>query len=769
MAISLQPGAPVLAGRYRLLRRLGSGGMGEVWAAEQLSSGREVAVKLLPPQLAADEGVAARFEIEARTLCRVQHDHVVRVIDFGRDAERGWFLATELLAGETLASRLAREGVLPPGQVVRNGVEILSGLHAVHEADIVHRDLKPENVMLVPAADGSVSVKLLDFGIAKLVERGHRVDLTVAGQIFGTPTYLAPEQALGKPVDRRTDLYACGVMLYRALAGRLPFEAETATALALLHAAEPLAPLPSSLPGVLRVVVEQALEKDPDARFADAAEMRAALVAAWPDGEPMRAQAKPQAQEPSPQRIAAPVAGPRSSGGVSRTLLAVRLTQPAELEASSERPALGETRAIRLTPPLIARDVVEAFDGRIAWISNEGLLADFGSPTDTLQCAAAIHDRLTELAPQHGFAVDARTAVTAGEVIRTGRTLHGAAVVQAELLAQSATAGEIVFTHGVYLAMTRSEVACEPWPGRDPGVGQKLYRLCEPEGAPRPELPYGGGTLQRAQVFTARRVAVEASRVAGAGASLALRAGLAIPPAVLKVAQPGVRALSFARRAPAVGIAIAALVVGAGAAWALVPRGPAATVEQALEAGRADEARKIADDWLEKEPADPQAQAYRGRALAFAGQLDEAHAVLEQALQADPALARVEGVARAAVRTLDRKDADRALLVKHRTAAIDRALLEATRSIRYWERWNAARTLEKLGKGSRIDWVEVYVLDLQHAGSCGTRVRAARKLAELGDPRAIEALLAVRGTKMDEWACNLDTAIDEAVTQLQGT
>src|SRR5690606_3664318 len=117
--------------------------------------------------------------------------------------------------------------------------------------------------------------------------------------------------------------------------------------------------------------------------------------------------------------------------------------------------------------------------------------------------------------------------------------------------------------------------------------------------------------------------------------------------------------------------------------------------------------------------------------------------------------------------TLDRKDADRTLVVRNRTAAIDRALLEATRSVRYWERWNAARTLEKVGKGKRVDWVEVYLLDLQHAGSCGTRMRAARKLAELGDLRALEVLLAVRGTKNPEWACNLDAAIDEAVAELQ--
>ncbi len=758
--------APVLAGRFRLLRRLGAGGMGEVWAAEQLATGAEVAVKLLPRELASDREATSRFELEARTLCRVQHENVVKVIDFGRDPDRGWFLATEILEGETLAQRLAREGSLPPAQVVRLGAEILAGLHAVHEAGIVHRDLKPENVMLVPGEAGTVSVRLLDFGIAKLLEPGRRVDLTIAGQIFGTPAYLSPEQALGKSVDGRTDLYACGVMLYRALCGVLPFDAATPTALALRHATEPLPPLPASVPGVLRVVVEHALEKEPDARFVTAAEMRAALVAAWPESEPLTL------PEPTPAASRTPVPGsvPRLAGGVSRTLLAVRLSQPEDFATRpTERFPAPESRTLRLTPPLIARDVAEAFGGRIAWISNEGLLADFSSPTDTLQCAAALHDRMAELAPQHGFAVDVHTAVTAGEVVRTGRALHGEAVVHGELLARAAAAGEIVFTHGVYLAMTRSEVACEPWPGRDPGVGQKLYRLCEPDGAPRPELPYGGSTLQRAQSFTARRVAVDVGRFAEAG----LRAGLALPPMMLKVAQPGLsagaRALAGARRIPALVLVVLALVAGGGAAaWALVPRGHADTLEEALAAGRVDEAKTIAEAWLAKEPTDPQALAYRGRALAFAGQLDEAYAALGKALEREPDLARVEGVARAAVRTLDRREADRSLVIEHRTAAMERALLEATRSIRYWERWHAARTLEKLGHGSRIDWVEVYLLDAQHAGSCGTRMRAARELAKLGDPRAVEPLLQVRGTKHPEWACNLDQVIDQAVAQLRG-
>jgi len=762
MASTLSFTAPVLAGRFRLLRQLGAGGMGEVWVAEQLSTGLEVAVKLLPRELAGDPDAAARFELEARTLCRVKHPHVVRVIDFGQDPIRGWFLATELLQGETLAARLAREPVLGPAQVVRLGVEILEGLAGVHAAGIVHRDLKPENVMLVGGEDGAVSVRLLDFGIAKLLEPGHRVDLTVAGGIFGTPAYLSPEQALGRPVDARSDLYACGVLLYQALAGRLPFDGATPAAVAFQHANERPAPLPETVPAVLRVVVEGALEKEPANRFQSAEEMRQALLAAWPESEPMPV----REPAPAPARAPIPTPLPRIRGGVSRTVLAVRLAQPASFVwVPPER--MGDARPLRLTPPLIARDVVESFGGKLAWISNDGLLADFASPTDTLQCAAALHDRLAELGPIHGFAVDVRAAAAAGEVVRTGRALHGEAVAQAELLVQAAAPGEIVFTHGVYLAMTRSEVACDAWPGRDPGVGQKLYRVLPPEGAPRQELPFGGSTLDRATGFTARRVAMDVGRMAGAGAQLAIRAGMALPPAVRKAAAP---ALDRARRVPLLAIALLALLAigGAGAVF-LALRGPAVSAEKALERGDLDEARRIAEAWLAEDPKDAEAQAYKARALALAGHLDEAQATFGRALAAEPALARVEGVARALVRTLDRKDADRSLVLAHRTAAVDRALLDATRSIRYWERWNAVRTLERLGLGDRIDWVSVYLLDLQHAGSCGTRVRAARQLAKLGDPRAIDVLLRVRGTRMPEWACNLDSAIDEAVAQLRKT
>lgn len=753
MSATLSFEAPLLAGRFRLLRRLGAGGMGEVWSAELLATGELVAIKLLPKEAAADPAATARFELEARTLCRVDHERVVRVIDFGIDPERGWFLATELLEGETLAERLERTPILTPAQVVRLGVEILDGLEAVHAAGVVHRDLKPENVMLVPGADGSVGVRLLDFGIAKLLEPGHRVDLTVAGQIFGTPAYISPEQALGRPVDARSDLYACGVILYRALAGRLPFDAPTPAALALLHASEPLPPLPEEIPGVLRVVVEQALAKDPEERFGDAAEMRAALAAAWPESEPLRI---PE-HRPTP-RPAGTGAVPRLGLGASRTLLAVRLTQPGEDGSWSPGP-IGEGRSIRLTPPAIVREVIEAFGGRIAGGSDERILAEFESPTDTLQCAAAIHDRIAELAPEHGFAVDVRAAVTAGEVVRSGRSLHGQAVDHAAMLARSAYAGEVLFTHGVYLAMTRSEVAWEPWPGRDPGVGQKLYRLCEPADAPRPELPYGGATLHRLR--GARRMA-GAGRLAEAGISAWLALAEALERLLGSWAGHG-RRFGQGR---VLGL-LAGLVLLAAAARALWPAGPAAEIEELLRTGQVERARAEVERWLQEEPERIEAQAYKGSALAFAGQLGEARLALRKALQADPSLADRETVARAAVRTLDERGADRSLVLENRTPAMERSLFAATRSIRYWERWNAVRSLEKLGLGEGIDWVEVYLLDLRHAGSCGTRMQAARKLAELGDPRAIETLLDVRGTKMPGWACNLDAVIDEAVAKLR--
>lgn len=741
---------PLLAGRFRLSERLGAGGMGEVWSAEHLASGEMVAVKLLREEVAFAPGVAARFEVEARTLCRIQHPNVVKVVDFGRDGGRGWFLAVELVRGETLQAVLEREKTLSPRQAAQLTAQILSGLAAVHEAGVVHRDLKPENVML---EDEGSMVRLLDFGIAKLLDPSHRVDLTVAGQVFGTPAYLSPEQALGREVDPRSDLYACGVILFRTILGRLPFEAETATAMALLHAVEPLPALPDEVPEGLARVIERALAKDPDQRFADAESMRAALLEAAMDLAPE------PAKQPVPLQLIRAVgtgAVPRSQASVSRTVVAIRLLpkfHPTMWDERNELPAPPKEK--RPVGPIASRDVIEAYAGRLVKVDVQDLSAEFTSPTDALQAAAAVHDRLAQVDPD----TEVHIAVTAGEVLRQGRVLRGEPVAQARLLLEAAGAGEVLFTHGVYLAMTRSEVDWEPWPGRDPGTGQKLYRIKKPEHVIDPELPFGGNTLDRALAVTPKRIARGAGRmverVARMAARGAMRGGRSLPP-VLR--QSG--------RAPWAALALVALLATGIAAWRLSDLSAPNPLEAALLEGNHEVALQLARDRLTEDPADWEALAARGRAFALAGRHTEAEEALTKALGQAPALAEKEGVAKAVVRMMDRKGADRSLATRHRTRAMERALIDATRSVRYWERWNASRTLEKMGLSEKIDWVEVYLLDLQHGGSCGTRVKAARELGKLQDPRAVEPLLEAKSKGFDGAACNLKTAAADALAAM---
>jgi serine/threonine-protein kinase len=268
-----EPGAAerVLGGRYRLRRRLAAGGMGAVWAAEDLVLGREVAVKVLGDALATDRLAVLRLRREARAAGRLVHPGVARVLDLGEDGRRP-YLVMELLRGESLATRLARTGPLAPAEAVRVVAAAADALEAVHRAGIVHRDVKPGNVFVTSGGD----VKLLDFGIASATG-----DTAVTGgDLLGTVAYLAPERVLGHDATPAADVYALGVLLYELLAGRPPFAGDTGTALAVAHVHAHPAPLRAVAPQVppaLAAACEHALAKDPAARPPSAAALAALL------------------------------------------------------------------------------------------------------------------------------------------------------------------------------------------------------------------------------------------------------------------------------------------------------------------------------------------------------------------------------------------------------------------------------------------------------------------------------------------------------------
>jgi serine/threonine-protein kinase len=265
----------VLGGRYKLLAVLGTGGMATVWRATDTMLGREVAVKVLSPQHAADPGFLARFEGEARHAAAVSHPRLVTVFDCGVESGTP-FIVMELVAGRTLRQVLDEAGALPPGQAVAIAAAVCEGLEAAHTAGLVHRDITPDNIVL-----NGGEVKVLDFGIARA--DGTRA-ATAAGTVVGTVAYLSPEQASGRQADPRSDLYSLGCVLFEMLTGRPPFTADSAVGLAYRQVHDDPG-LPSAwrpgLPAGLDRITARLLAKDPASRPPTAAAARAGLLSVF--------------------------------------------------------------------------------------------------------------------------------------------------------------------------------------------------------------------------------------------------------------------------------------------------------------------------------------------------------------------------------------------------------------------------------------------------------------------------------------------------------
>jgi tRNA A-37 threonylcarbamoyl transferase component Bud32 len=264
---------------YRILKQVGAGGMGMVFLAEDSQIRRRVALKVMAPALAADETARHRFLREAQATAALHHDHVVTIYQVAED--RGVpFLAMELLAGESLETRLRREGRLPLAETARLGREIASGLDAAHEQGLIHRDIKPGNIWLEARRGQPSRVKILDFGLAHF-ESGD-VRLTQSGMVVGTPHYMSPEQAGGERVDHRSDLFSLGCVLYYMTAGKLPFEGNNLRSTlkaVMFEAPRPLLELAPDVPPSLAALIERLLAKDPNDRPQSAAEVLEVLAA----------------------------------------------------------------------------------------------------------------------------------------------------------------------------------------------------------------------------------------------------------------------------------------------------------------------------------------------------------------------------------------------------------------------------------------------------------------------------------------------------------
>jgi serine/threonine-protein kinase len=272
----------VLGGRYRLLERLGQGGMGTVYRATHTLMDKPVALKILRAELATDAEAVARFHREARSASRLDHDHCIRVTDFGQSDDGLLFLVMELLDGVSL-SHVTRRGPVPAARAAAIGVAIAEALAHAHEQGIVHRDLKPDNVFLARRQKGREIVKVLDFGLAKLAsDSALGPSITRDGTVFGTPEYMAPEQAEGEKLDGRTDVYALGVILYQLVCGEVPFKSSNFVALLTKQVSEEPTPPRErrpdlNIPPGLELVILRCLTKRREDRYATAAEVADAL------------------------------------------------------------------------------------------------------------------------------------------------------------------------------------------------------------------------------------------------------------------------------------------------------------------------------------------------------------------------------------------------------------------------------------------------------------------------------------------------------------
>jgi len=384
----MQPGTRL--GPYEIVAQIGAGGMGEVYRARDTRLGREVAIKVLPAEFAADPDRLRRFEQEARSVAALNHPNILDLHDVGTEGGVH-FLVTELLKGESLRDRL-RGGAPPVRTAVDTAVQIAEGLAAAHESGIVHRDLKPANVFVTESGH----VKILDFGLAKLaapagVEDAARaatqVEATIVGTTVGTVGYMSPEQVRGQRVDARSDIFALGCVLYEMLAGAPPFRRDTAadTASAILHEEpEPVAGALGDAPTALREIVCRCLEKRPEDRFSTAHDVALALRLL---------------SAPAEVPAARPLAATRSRLLSSRLLL-VALGSVASLAV-----VIGGWRALRHAPAPRPQAAVQG-GVRLAVLPFENL-----GVADDAYFASGVSDEITgRLAGVHGLAVVSRAS-----------------------------------------------------------------------------------------------------------------------------------------------------------------------------------------------------------------------------------------------------------------------------------------------------------------------------------------------------------------------
>jgi eukaryotic-like serine/threonine-protein kinase len=279
----------VVADRYHIIKKLGEGGMGAVYLGEHVKMGRKSAIKVMTQAMSNDPDAVSRFNREASNASRLSHPNICQIYDFGETTDGVIYLAMEFIEGCSLSDLIDREGALPPARAASILKQSAEALQVAHDQTIVHRDIKPDNIMIVTAKDGSDVAKVVDFGIAKAVagdETGQKV--TKTGLVVGTPEYMSPEQLSGDKLDGRSDIYSLGLVLYKMLTGVLPFQADTAQETMIKRLTDNPEPLAQARPDIvfpasLQAVLDHALARSVDDRYASAAEFGRDVMASVGD------------------------------------------------------------------------------------------------------------------------------------------------------------------------------------------------------------------------------------------------------------------------------------------------------------------------------------------------------------------------------------------------------------------------------------------------------------------------------------------------------
>ena len=333
-----------IGGRYVIQSIIGRGGMGDVYLAVHEQLGQRVAIKFLPERLSDQPEIVRRFFNEARSTCRVNHPNAVSLNDFGQSPNGALYIIMEYIEGEPLSAIVRRDGRLPLPTILDVTVQICDALYAAHEQSVIHRDLKPDNIMLTLGRGGRYRVKVLDFGIAKLLDEGES-GLTQTGTVFGTPEFMSPEQASGEPVDGRSDIYGVAMILYYLVCGgRLPFEGKDR--LAILKRQVHEAPTPPSvrMPNLpitedVEAVIMKGLAKDPDQRFPSMDAFAEALEAIQAGRPPFAA---PTPEPPTQMKTLLGIGGTGEQRAVH---------PPADTDSTREWAAATSSATLQAIPP----------------------------------------------------------------------------------------------------------------------------------------------------------------------------------------------------------------------------------------------------------------------------------------------------------------------------------------------------------------------------------------------------------------------------------